>query len=270
MTSNNVTVSFKVHKHVGTVSTSFYVILMTLSWAIFKLQREARVSKACHLRYVTALVRYAQRLHELRCHSWCFTWFQFYRPHWRTLSKCKYTVCSLIQLNSPECAHNLCNYGKAMLFSEINLKLMGIPLSNKTKKNYFIFDNRGCRALKKQLHFRGTLMILPCIVASGFVAFFARHTVRNVFLRPSIRKISPKVTSECPIQACTLGKAIILLVYTRELLSELGAQSQMIRIVQLLIISICVKLSSSYKVGQVIEENNKTQGIPRRCFVAHL
>ena len=33
-----------------------------------------------------------------------------------------------------------------------------------------------------------------------------------------------------------------------------------IRIVQFLIISICVKMSSYYKVGQVIEKNIKKQG----------
>ena len=48
----------------------------------------------------------------------------------------------------------------------------------------------------------------------------------------------------------------------RELIIELGEQSQMIsiRIVQLLIISICVKMRSYYIVGQVIEKNIKKQG----------
>ena len=84
--------------------------------------------------------------------------------------------------------------------------------------------------------------------------------------------ISPKVRSKCLIEACTLGTADIHSVYTRELLIELGAQSQMIsiRMIQLLIISICVKMSSSYKVGQVIGKNIKKQGVPRRCFVVHL
>ena len=48
----------------------------------------------------------------------------------------------------------------------------------------------------------------------------------------------------------------------RELIIELGEQSQMIsiRIVQLLIISICVKMSSNYKVGQVIEKTLNSRG----------
>ena len=48
----------------------------------------------------------------------------------------------------------------------------------------------------------------------------------------------------------------------RELIIELGAQSQMIsiRIVQLLTISICVRMSSSYKLGQVIEKDIKNRG----------
>jgi len=48
----------------------------------------------------------------------------------------------------------------------------------------------------------------------------------------------------------------------RELIIELGEQRQMIsiRVVQLLIISIYVKMRSNYKVGQVIEKNIKKQG----------
>ena len=48
----------------------------------------------------------------------------------------------------------------------------------------------------------------------------------------------------------------------REFIIELAAQSQMIsiRIVKLLIIRIRVRMSSSYKLGQVIEKDIKNRG----------
>ena len=116
-------------------------------------------------------------------------------------------------------------------------------------------------------------MIFPSIVATGFVAFIASQLGMpfsslalqwETYFAAFNSKISPKVRSKCLIEASILGTADIHSVYTRELLIELGAQSQMIsiRMIQLLIISICVKMSSSYKVGQVIGENVKKQGGP--------
>ena len=89
--------SFKVHQDVG---NDEYIILCNFGG-------RGRVSEACHLRYVTASVKYAQRLScgvipGVLCH------FSFYRPHIRTLSKCEYRVCSLgfsVLLNSLEHAH---------------------------------------------------------------------------------------------------------------------------------------------------------------------